>query len=134
MSVVLTQEYLKERLHYDPITGFFVWRPCAYRSNSWNASFANKLARTIRTKPCGYRSVYIGLDYKRYIAARLAWLYMLGRWPVVEVDHINRDSTDDRWINLREVTHAENLRNRTKFSWKKRPDAAIVQETLNVEI
>jgi len=34
----------------------------------------------------------------------------------VEVDHINRDRTDNSISNLRKVTHAENLRNRGLLS------------------
>lgn len=57
----------------------------------------------------GYRVIM--LDYKRYMASRLAWLYMTGTWPQFECDHINRDRADDRWINLREATRSENARN-----------------------
>jgi HNH endonuclease len=39
--------------------------------------------------------------------ARLAWFFMTGRWPK-EVDHIDRDRSNDKWSNLREVTRTEN--------------------------
>jgi len=36
---------------------------------------------------------------------------MVGEWPENQVDHINHIRNDNRWINLREVTHQENNKN-----------------------
>jgi hypothetical protein len=49
-----------------------------------------------------------GVNYKGH---RLAWLYMTGCWPLDEVDHVNQEKSDDRWINLRAVTHKQNAQN-----------------------
>lgn len=38
---------------------------------------------------------------KMYLAHRLAWLLHYGKWPVSDLDHINKDKTDNRIINLR---------------------------------
>src|ERR1039458_5689462 len=37
-----------------------------------------------------------------------------GAWPTKEIDHVNGDPGDDRLINLREATHAQNQANRRK--------------------
>jgi hypothetical protein len=42
---------------------------------------------------------------------------MTNRWPKDQIDHINRNKSDDRWINLREASSIENMRNRR--SWNK---------------
>ncbi len=45
-------------------------------------------------------------------AHRLAFALMTGQWPNI-VDHINRDRSDNRWSNLRDVTQRENAKNRS---------------------
>lgn len=88
---MLTQKRLKELLKYNPDSGAFRWRV------SWT--------RTRLPAGCihsdGYRRIEI--DGRRYLASRLAWLYMKGRMPENFVDHINRIRDDNRWANLRHV-------------------------------
>ena len=59
----------------------------------------------------GYR--VINVDGKQYFAHRLAWLYVHGRWPVDQLDHINGVTDENRIKNLREATQSENLQNRS---------------------
>lgn len=46
------------------------------------------------------------------LSYRVAWAIHYGAWPEAFLDHINGDESDDRIENLREATHAENMRNR----------------------
>ena len=117
----LTQSRLKEILHYDPITGIFTW----IVANSKSIKIGN-VAGCI--KPDGYRCIRV--DNKDYKASRLAWLYMKGYFPEHEVDHEDRVRHNDRWKNLRHLTHSCNLKNRgvnsnntsgiTGVNWDKR--------------
>lgn len=108
----LTAERLRELLHYDPETGVFVW----LRDRNGMAMAGDK-AGTINPK--GY--VVIWLDRRPYRAHRLAYLYMMGRWPADQVDHRNGERADNRWINLRPATCIENARNRRMRATKTIP-------------
>jgi hypothetical protein len=111
----LTQARLKERLHYDPVTGIFTWKEVRYSNSLANTLInARDVGRRAGTNLKGY--VNIWLDGRGYGAQRLAFLYMTGRWPVEQVDHINRNRSDNRWCNLREVTLRENLLNKSVYS------------------
>lgn len=101
---MITPERLRERLHYDPETGIFRWRVRPHRRSRRRAGdVAGYL------QPQGYISIRI--DTVGYRAHRLAWLYVYGCWPKPEVDHINRDRSDNRLANLREATRTQNAWN-----------------------
>lgn len=97
---MLTQERLKEVLHYDPGSGVFT------RLVSAGGQVAGSIAGSISVE--GYRQIRI--DGKHYRGARLAFLYMTGVAPLI-VDHINRKRHDDRWENLREADFSQNAAN-----------------------
>ena len=56
--------------------------------------------------------VYLSVDGKKYLAHRLAWLWVRGVWPVNDTDHINCIRTDNRFANLRDVERHVNNQNR----------------------
>lgn len=58
----------------------------------------------------GYRKVKVKGKYLFY--HRIVWLLCTGDYPKHEIDHINRDKLDNRFENLRDVTHAVNNRNK----------------------
>lgn len=104
---MITQARLKELLYYDYETGIFIWLVSkAIRIKI--GSIAGALRKD------GYLNIEI--DYKGYLAHRLAWLYMTGEWPENQIDHINMIKSDNRFCNLREATRNENRHNQTKFS------------------
>ena len=110
---MITQELLKELLHYSPETGISTWRKRDRRHfktdrdcNAWNGRLANKQVGAISH---GY--LRTSIFYKPYLVHRLAFLYVDGSLPPNEVDHINGVTDDNRWANLRAVTHAENQKN-----------------------
>jgi hypothetical protein len=48
----------------------------------------------------------------RYPRSYIVFALHHGRFPSPEIDHINRNQSDDRIENLREATRSENLKNR----------------------
>lgn len=97
----MTVDDLKSIISYCPNTGQVV------RTVAAGAAPAGAVVTTLDRY--GYRIIKI--KYKTYLVHRLAWLYMTGEWPK-EIDHVNRDRADNRWANLRQVTHADNQLNR----------------------
>ena len=97
----LTQERLKEALHYDPETGIFVWKIST--GNVKTGDIANCLSF--------YGYIRIQVEEVRYPAHRLAWLYIYGYFPENDIDHIDRVKTNNRINNLREVSMSCNMRN-----------------------
>lgn len=45
------------------------------------------------------------------LVSHLIWLMHTGEWPKYQLDHINRDTHDDRIENLRDVPQGINLQN-----------------------
>jgi hypothetical protein len=103
---MITQQELKQYLHYDPQTGIWKWR---------KGRRAGKRAGGLTNNSRGHRYWNIGFGGRRYTASHLAYFYMIGEWPVEEMDHINRIAADDRWENLRSVTRSENEWNKEKY-------------------
>lgn len=104
---MLTQSKLKEILHYCPETGILTW----ININKYKPERNNCPAGTLN--PSGYINIVIdGASYKSH---RLAWLYMTGKMPKNQIDHINHNRSDNRWANLRQATRKENQRNQSKY-------------------
>ena len=91
----ITQSQLKSIVKYNKETGVFT------------RFKINKVAGTHRED----KYISICVNYKSYLAHRLAWLYVYGEMPRHFIDHINHDRSDNRIINLREVTSLESSRN-----------------------
>lgn len=98
----LTAERLRELLDYDPETGRFTWRvrrgpvPAGGKAGG---------------RPDGSGYSQIRVDGRLHLAHRLAWLYMTGDQPPVEVDHRDTDPMNNRWSNLRASTRSGNNQN-----------------------
>jgi hypothetical protein len=100
-------------LAYDADTGMLTWKKrCIDPSKlersqkTWNSRYAGKQAG------CNQRGyIAIRMSNKLYQAHRLAWAMHYGVWPTQLIDHINGDSSDNRIVNLRQITQSENNRN-----------------------
>ena len=105
MKIYVTQDRLKELLNYNPDTGIFTWKV--------SRGGVKKDAQA-GAKSQGYRNIMI--DNISYQAHRLAWLYVYGKWPEKDLDHINLERDDNKIVNLREVDDSENKQNQRMYS------------------
>lgn len=89
---MLTQERLKELVSYDEETGVFRWL-------LFTGSGKRKDGMAGGKNSYGY--IHIKIDNNYHKAHRLAWLYVYGVLPNVDIDHINGIKSDNRLSNLR---------------------------------
>jgi len=104
---MITQERLKQLTTYDPETGLLV---CAMNRKGSKNKIGDVLGSLNKA---GY--IEVQLDGCKYLAHRLAILYVNGKMPDGVIDHINRNPADNRWINLRVVTQVENGHNQNRL-------------------
>lgn len=109
MNIGLSHGRLREVLNYDQETGVFTWK--ISRCTNGKASVGSVAGFYPKN---GYRQIEI--DRVRYLAHRLAWLYVYGTWPADGIDH--KDGIrDHNWINnLRSATQSENAANRRRYA------------------
>lgn len=100
---MITQNRLKELVHYEPETGNFYAR--VKRGN------VNPSDRPMPNKPNDSGYIRMRVDGKSYRAHRLAWLYMTGKLPLDKIDHIDNNPSNNHWENLREATNQQNMCN-----------------------
>jgi hypothetical protein len=98
-----TREQMAGLLRYEPDTGDFYWRI----RRGWVPAGA----KAGYLAPDGYVKINVfGWPRK---AHRIAWLMVTGKWPAknIDVDHINRNRSDNRRSNLRLADRSQNMGN-----------------------
>lgn len=97
----MNAELLRTEVSYNPQTGEFT-RLKARGGNPIGSRVGNR-AKTGYMEACilGHRDTL----------HRFAWLYMTGEWPTHGIDHRDRDRSNNRWANLRDVPQSVNNRN-----------------------
>lgn len=119
------QDVLRQLLDYDPETGGLTWKPrgpewfnatparsAEHTAKVWNQRYAGKPALN-HVDANGYRTGnLLGIATK---AHRAIWKMETGQDPD-QIDHLSGNRQDNRWINLRDVTAAENTRNHKRRS------------------
>jgi len=113
-------EVLRKIMRYEPETGKLFWieRPLSMFADTgyggqaasaarWNCRFAGKEAM-IAKKIGGFYGRIFG---QKILAHRAIWAMQTDNWPNHLIDHINGNSFDNVWSNLREATYAQNAWN-----------------------
>lgn len=96
------RQRIAQVVDYDPPSGIFTWQ-----ATLSNRAQSGKVAGSLDHQ--GY--VVIRIDGVLYRAHRLAWLIMTGASPTELIDHRNGNRADNRWDNLREASHTDNMCN-----------------------
>jgi hypothetical protein len=100
---MITQERLKKIFSYDPETGIFTRR--------FKTSNSSKLGVVTTQDSAGYIQFSVDAISKR--AHQWAFLYMENYIPD-QVDHDNRNKSDNRWCNLKPSNDKLNRKNMPK--------------------
>lgn len=105
MPVRFTAEWLRENYFYDPKTGEMFNRFKTRKRPAWS-----KVGRV-----SDYGRVTVNVTFNgnggTYRIHRLAWLYVYGEWPPMDVDHRDNNPANNRIENLRLATDSQNLGN-----------------------
>lgn len=101
---MITADRLRELVHYCPKTGIFT------HLKSSGPKKAGMPAGSLRKD--GY--VYIMIGRHRTMAHRFAWLYMTGKWPIADIDHIDGNKSNNSFSNLRDVSRSVNAQNQNR--------------------
>ena len=103
MNTDMTQTLLRSILHYNPSTGVFVWLvDSGARKCKGNVAGTPGVAH-----PC----IYISYKRRKYLAHRLAWMYIHGVWPTETIDHKDGDPANNRLSNLRLASRSQQREN-----------------------
>lgn len=112
---MISQTTLKQIFDYDAVQGVLIWRSAdetvLFIGPKHASEKAGKVVGTIAKIKGGDRRQVM---YKRkgYMHSRLVWVWHYGQIPDGKlIDHINRNSLDDRIENLRLASKSENCRN-----------------------
>ena len=98
---------LWERFDYKPLTGELVWK----------GRKAGKIAGSIQSN--GYISIGFNADVKN-TAHRTVWKWVTGKEPgAFDVEHLDRNRTNNAWNNLRLATRSQNLCNKKAKGYRK---------------
>jgi hypothetical protein len=100
---MVTQARLHELLSYDPETGILYWR---------GSKRGVRMGQPAGNPSRGYLQLMV--EGHQTFVHRFIWLYVYGKWPEGNIDHIDGNRSNNRICNLRDVTQSTNIQNERK--------------------
>lgn len=112
-----TQEYLNECLSYDELTGILTWRvrPLHHFKTDRDMRASNSRLAGKELSSIYNNYLHVKLNDVSYRANRVIWKLVTGCDPDCLIDHDDGDTLNNRWLNLREASHAENKANSRRY-------------------
>jgi hypothetical protein len=101
-------EYLQTRISVDVEAGRVYWIDATKHHAPLNGKEAGSPRKSSHT---GKFYWHVKVDTQPLKRSHLVFLFAHGRWPGLQIDHINGESLDDRIENLREATVTQNAWN-----------------------
>lgn len=107
-------ERLQKTLIYDPESGWVTWiKPlsnrCRVGDRAGSPFYTNRNPYrriVVARRECG--RITLRLELKEH---HVCWFLKTGRWPETELDHKDRDGTNNKWENLRPATRSQQMQN-----------------------
>ena len=113
----------KLRINKNDSMDIYSWREYKNKPNDWF-----KIKINLETQKSGYKRYRIYINKNYYGLSRIIYKAHNKDWDIIDngnnnfIDHINRDSTDNRIENLRVATNQQNQWNRNAkgYFWNKK--------------
>ena len=109
----MTNDILWDTFEYCPLTGDLIWRNPPPKKSQLKGKVAGCKAHR------GYR--FIRFQRTNLYQHRLVWQWVHGNEPSKTIDHIDRDTSNNRVTNLRDVSGKVQCENRSHNGWYPRP-------------
>lgn len=99
------KDKIRECLSYDPETGDLTW----IKDAGYSIRAGTKAGGPDKTRRNALR---VKVLHKSLAIHRVAFFLMEGEFPDKSVDHIDGDPSNNKWVNLRKASQAENGQNK----------------------
>lgn len=118
----LSKTFLDSILHYDKDTGHLTWKPrplsmfsSLRECNRWNSRYSGKRAGNKSMRASGGPQRFISINGKSYQEHRIIWVIVTGESPPIQIDHLDRDASNNSWDNLSSSDSSKNMLNKSIY-------------------